>query len=73
MNPSTAITMLLAVALMLIMKCHIAESRSVIAGRYSDIRRHAVEKRATVAEILGDLTAGSSGILNEDSKCNLYS
>ena len=29
---------------------------------------HEVQKRATVAEVLGDLTAGAAGILNEDSK-----
>ena len=34
---------------------------------------HEVQKRATVAEVLGDLTAGASGILNEDSKYCSYS
>ena len=31
---------------------------------------HIIEKRSTRAEILGDLTAGLSGILNEDGKDN---
>lgn len=35
-------------------------------------QEHFVEKRATVEDIVGDLTAGAAGILNEDSKYGFY-
>lgn len=52
----------------LILSCSVVDSSPLITSRHSEIKRHVVQKRATAAEILGDLTAGSAGILNEDRK-----
>lgn len=65
-------------ALLLVLSCsYMVDTKPVRGRRHSAVKTtsHTVhrEKRATVADILGDLTAASPGILNEDRKCVDYS
>ena len=71
MNRFTVISI---VSIVFILSCNLmVDSRPIRARRRHADKRHVVQKRATVAEVLGDLTAGASGILNEDSKSSLLS
>ena len=48
-------------------------SSCTVDGRPSRFeKRHAVQKRATLEDTLGDLSAQAPGILNEDSKTSSY-
>ena len=60
----TAILATTLAALLLVLSCNTVDSRQLSAVH----KRHTVQKRATVEDVLGNLTAEEPGILNEKGK-----
>ena len=61
---STSLTLLLILS-----SLNVVDSKPLrLRKRHASKNEHVVQKRATLQDILGDLTAEEPGILNEDSK-----
>ena len=55
-------------ALLLLLSSPSTVDSNPLSARRRDAPQHLLQKRATLEDIVGDLTAEAPGILNEDSK-----
>ena len=75
MLPAAAVFSTTLALLLLLSSLSAVDSKPLSPRRRHVARQssqHVVQKRATLEDIVGDLTAGAPGILNEDSKYGFW-